>query len=236
MYLTVNQDQDYAVEGTINIDNASPFRIVPSDGSHPNEFMLMYYSEKTPGKFQQLRRGSSTLNAHLQQAVRPVPRYLNAEASVRGKNSGPLHMVDRVDESCARLVLQSRIKSSQSKTVVDPNPWVSGREVYFIQCARRRFRKEGYFCVKFKPNRQSGPPHKTRIVPSTDVHNEHDKFMLFRLLPLSLKQQLKSPDADTEEADSQQEERQGTGKEELEMLSLHYRRFSEWRCASTRRK
>ena len=191
MYLTVNKDHDYAIEGTININNAAPFHIVPFDGSHSGEFMLVYYGEKSAGKSHQLRRGISTFDDHLQQAVQPVPRYLNAGTNIRGKNSGPLHMLDSVKECCARLVLQSRIKSRHSKTVEDVDPWLSGREVYFIRCTRRLFKK-GYLCVNFKAFRQNGPLHKTRIVPSTDSHDNENKFMLFRLLPYSLKAKLKS--------------------------------------------
>ena len=233
VYLTVNKDQNYSIEGTININKASPFHIVPSDGSHPNEFMMVYYGEKSFGRYQQLRRGSSSLNAHLEQAVSPMPKYLNADASVRGKNPGPIQVEMKVEESCARLVLQSRILTKKHQMVMDTTSWVNGREVYFIRCARRRFKKEGYLCMKFKPGQDHVPPYRMKIVPSTDAHNDENKFMLFRLLPVSLKQQMLPQ---IEMNDSSDDIPTGSSRLELEKLSVQYRRFSEWRTASRRGK
>ena len=137
VYLTVNKEEGYTIEGTINIAKASPFNIVPSDGSHPSEFMIVYYDEKNSEKHCLLRRGSSSLTSQFQHGIHPMPRYLNAEVNTMGRNPGPLQLSIHVDESSARLVLQSRVKSRKHRTVVDNNPWVSGREVYSIRCARR---------------------------------------------------------------------------------------------------
>ena len=229
VYLTVNKDENDSLEGTININKASTFHIVPSDGSHPNEFMIIYCSEKTSARRDQFRRGSSSLNVNLQQAVRPIPKYLNADASVRGKNPGPIQVEMKVKESCARLVLQSRVHTKKHQMVMDTTSWVNGRDVYFIRCARRRFKKEGYLCMKFKPGQDRVPPYRMKIVPSTDAHNDENKFMLFRLLPISLKQQMMPQ---IEMNDSSDDTPTGSSRLELEKLSLQYRRFSEWRTAS----
>ena len=230
VYLTVNKSQNYAVEGTLDINRASPFHIVPSDGSHPNEFMMVHYSEKATIRDRKLRRGSSSLNAHLQMAVSPMPRYLKANASMTGNNHGPLTMEMKIDETRARFILQSRIISKKHDKVMDTSSWVTGREVYFIRCARRRFKKDGFLCMKYKPSEGSSPPYRLKIVPSTEKHDENH-FMLFRLLPVSLKQQ---PESCTkmEETDIP---RPGDSLE-LEKLNLEYRRFSEWRTASRRTK
>ena len=194
---------------------------------------MVYYGEKSSGRYQQLRRGSSSLNAHLEQAVRPMPKYLNADASVRGKNPGPIQVEMKVEESCARLVLQSRVLTKKHQMVMDTTSWVNGREVYFIRCARRRFKKEGYLCMKFKPGQDRVPPYRMKIVPSTDAHNEDNKFMLFRLLPVSLKQQMVPQ---IEMNNSSDDNPSSPGKDELDKLNLQYRRFSEWRTASRRGK
>ena len=228
VYLTVNKSQNYAVEGTLDINRASPFHIVPSDGSHPNEFMMVHYSETATIRDQKLRRRSSSLKANLGMAVSTVPRYLKANASVTGKNHGPLTMEMKLDETCARLVLQSRIISKQHHMVMDTSSWVTGREVYFIRCARRRFKKEGFLCMKYKPSQEGLPPYKLKIVPSTEKCDENH-FILFRLLPLSLKQQ---PRPETEENDVPQP----GGHQELEKLNIEYRNFSEWRTASRHAK
>ena len=238
VYLTVNKDENDSLEGTININKASTFHIVPSDGSHPNEFMIIYCSEDTSSRRDQLRRGSTSLNVHLQQAVRSMPKYLNADTSVRGKNPGPIYMEMKVEESCAKLVLQSRVLTKKHQMVMDTTSWVNGRDVYFIRCARRRFKKEGYLCMKFKPGQDRAPPYRIKIVPSTDAHNEDNKFMLFRLLPVSVKQ-LMMPQI--ERNDSSDDTQTGSSDDtssrlELEKLSVQYRRFSEWRTASRRDK
>ena len=221
MFLRVDKDSDYSIEGTINLAKASAFHIVPSDGSHPNEFMLSFCDNKSNSKFQMLRRGSSSLNTELQQAVKPMPRFLNARANVTGKNHGPLQMSDQVEEGHVRLVLQSRVQSKKLRTIVDPTPWVTGRDVFFVRCARRRFKKEGYLCVKFRPGRENGPPYKLCIVPSMEAHNTENRFMLFRLMPVSIQNQLAPmlPESDVKEEES---------GDELSRLTDQYRRFSAY--------
>ena len=213
------------MEGTLDINKASPFHIVPSDGSHPNEFMIVYYNEKAACTVRdhKLKRGSTTLNAHLQMAVSPMPRYLKANTTITGNNHGPITMEMKVDETCARLVLQGRIASNKHHMIMDTSLWVAGREVYFIRCARRRFKKEGFLCMKYKPSLE-GLPYRLKIVSSTEKDDENH-FMLFRLLPLSLKQQSELY-TETDENDPQPGDHL-----ELEKLNLEYRRFSEWRTS-----
>ena len=116
--------------------------------------------------------------------------------------------------------------------VMDTSSWVTGREVYFIRCARCRFKKEGFLCMKYKPSQEGLPPYRLKIASS---HEKHDKnhFMLFRLLPLSLKHQHESYNIiNTDESDITQPGEQL----ELEKLDVEYRRFSEWRTASRHTK
>ena len=232
VYLTVNKEEGYTIEGTINIAKASPFHIVPSDGSHPSEFMIVYHGEKNSEGRRLLRRGSSSLTSLFHQTIRPMPRYLNAEVSTMGRNPGPLQLSMHVDESSARLVLQSRVKSRKHRTVVDNSPWVSGREVYSIRCARRRLKREGYLCMKFKPGRENRPAYCTSIVPSVNGQKEENTFMLFRLLPVSIRQQLLPTVTDENSDGGSDEEEQRKGRTELEELSKQYRRYSEWNVTS----
>ena len=105
--------------------------------------------------------------------------YLKANTSITGNNDGPITLEMKIDESCARLVLQSRVISKKRhQMVVDTSSWVAGREVYFIRCARRYFRKEGFLCMKFKPSQNGLPPYRLKIVSSTEKHGG-DHFMLF---------------------------------------------------------
>ena len=226
IYLTVNREEGYTIEGTIDVAKASSFHIISSDGSHPSEFMIVYYGKESLSH--QLRRASTSLTPYLFQAIHPIPRYLNAEGNTLGKNPGPLRLSMHVDEASARLVLQSRVKSRKHQTVVDNNPWVSGREVYSIRCARRRVKREGYLCMKFKPGRRNKPTYCTCIVPSIKRHSEEYKFTLFRLLPVSIKQALLPESGWSGSGADEQTE----GRKELEDLSTHYRRYSEWRADS----
>jgi hypothetical protein len=229
VYLTVNKSQNYAVEGTLDINRASPFHIVPSDGSHPNEFMMVHYTQNASIRAQELRRCSSSLNAYLHMAISPMPRYLKANTSIAGHNHAPLTLEMKIDETCARLVLQSRIISKKHHMVMDTSSWLTGREIYFIRCARRRFKKEGFLCMKYKPSQNGLPPYRLKIASSTDKHDENH-FMLFRLLPISLKQQAEPDTAELKE------DPQPGDHQEFEKLNLEYRRFSEWRTASRRVK
>jgi len=187
--------------------------------------MIVYHGEIESGRYHQLQSG---LKLHYQQAIQPMCRYLNAEVNSLGKNPGPLRLSMRVDESSARLVLQSRVKSRKHQMIVDNYPWVSGREVYSIRCARRRVKRDGYLCMKFKPGRRNKPTYCTCIVPSIKRHSEEDKFTLFRLLPVSIKQAL-LPESGFSGSGA---EEQSEGRKELEDLSTHYRHYSEWRAAS----
>ena len=106
------------MEGNLDINKASPFHFVPSDGSHPNEFMMVYYKKKVTLQDWTLRRESS----------RPMPKYLKANASITG-NHGPIIMNMKTDETCARFVLQSRIISKKRHNmVVNTSSWVNGQE------------------------------------------------------------------------------------------------------------
>ena len=66
--------------------------------------------------------------------------------------------------------------------VMDTSSWVTGREVYFIRCARCRFKKEGFLCMKYKPSQEGLPPYRLKIASS---HEKHDKKPLHALPSLA---------------------------------------------------
>jgi len=165
------------VEATQKVENASLFYVIPKDdGVHPYDFIIGYYGDK------QLTRMPSTLSLHDKQ-VESVPRYLNAPVNIVGVNPGPLHLQYEVQEKRSRLTLLSRLVKGYSP--VDTKAWVSGRDLFFINCARRTWKKDGYICVK----QITVPGQQQRLitacVSSVKNNNERDLWMLFRLLPAS---------------------------------------------------
>ena len=180
MFLTVNTDT-YTVAATEDVGNASLFYIFPNeDGKHPYEFVLAFYGDGQTA----LKRKTSTLTPVLDKSIDPLPRYLSAPVNVLGHNPGPLHLHLTAYESNARLTLHSRLVKKY--TPIDTSNWVLGREAFFINCARRRLKRDGYVCVK---QRQRGRQRQliTACVSSKRHHDDRTTWMLFRLLHPSVR-------------------------------------------------
>ena len=187
------------MEATRDIKQASAFYVFPNeDGGHSYEFIIGYYGDSR----KVLKRKASTLTSTPWPKMDPIPRYLHAPVGVLGNNFGPLHLKNHVLESQSRLTLHNRLLKHY--TPVDIAPWVDGRDVFFINCARRRAKRDGYICVKLVTSRGGGRPElTTACVPAKRFHNERDTWMLFRLLPVSLRDKPAVPAGDHNEPDVQ---------------------------------
>ena len=195
MFWSVNSDRDYAVEATRNIRNASLFYVIPNDdGENPYEFVLGYLGDNRS----LLKRATSTLTPLSKAQVQGLHRYLNARVSVSGGNPGPLHLQHHITESDSRLTLQNRLMKKSKP--VDTAAWVQGRETFFINCARRRLKRDGYICVKAIQTRGQ-VELITACVPSTSFHNDRNTWMLFRLLPGSYRDKPGALTTNTDEVD-----------------------------------
>ena len=180
-------DEDYTVHGTSNPRNASLFFIIPhDDGKHPYEFHIAYMGDSQ----QRLKRRVSSLTPVSKKPIEVVPRYLSAPVTVFGSNYGPLQLKYHV-YSESRLLLMSRI--SKKEGPISTQSWVQHREMFFINCARRKLRKDGYIAMT-RRWRRGEENWVTACLPSRHNHNERDVFMLFRLLPASHRDQT-SPEA-----------------------------------------
>ena len=180
IFWSVNKDNNYAVEATRKVENASLFYVIPNDdGAHPYEFIIGYYGDvpSQPGK------ALSAVSPPGKTEVEPIARYLNAPVNIVGENPGPLHLQYEVQEKRSRLTLLSRLVKGYSP--VDTKAWVSGRDLFFINCARRTWKKDGYICVKQITGWGQQPRLTTACVSSVKSNNERDLWMLFRLLPAS---------------------------------------------------
>ena len=197
----MDKDNNYAVVATRRIENASEFsirRVIPSDdGEHPYEFLIGYRGDETK---QNERRSSITVSAANIQ-MGSIARYLNTPVNFLGSNPGPLHLQYEVAERKSRLTLQSRLVKEYSP--VDTRTWTSGGDLFFINCSRRKLKRDGYICVK----RTRQQRLITACVPSVKSNFEPNTWMLFRLLPASYRDdKLSRHEANDEVDDSEEEE------------------------------
>ena len=195
----------HTVWATDDIRNASPFFIIPNDeGNNAYEFHIAYKGDDQC----LIRKQEVSTSSTPQHFTEQIPRYLSAPLTLCGVNAGSLQLKHHVLEE-SRLILENRI--GKDKGPVNPQNWVNGREVFFVRCARRSFKLDGYICVKqqrrggegewitacvpfkscVKQQRREGGEDEwiTACVPFKFLHNEQDIFMLFRLLPISYKEQ-----------------------------------------------
>ena len=130
------------VKATPNVSSASEFYLKPSGNPmHPEEFYICYFSSKHTEHDQQMFSDDVTT---MHDAKR-VPQYLQTPVSIFGSNPGPLEFGYHVRDRDTRLVLQSSVRKHHQPPV-SLSAWMSGNEICFIQCARRR--KNGYVAVK----------------------------------------------------------------------------------------
>ena len=183
-YWSVDRDH-FTVGATDNPLNASVFFINPNDdGKHPYEFQIAYSGDD----LHLLRRRISSLTTQCHSSLEPMARYLCAPVSLFGFNRGPLHLKNNVSSN-SQFLLGSRLKKDE---LVNTHAWVQGRDMFFINCTRRRGRRDGYLCTRLR--RRGGQEEwVTACVPSTHFHNEQDTFMLFRLLPASHRERTNLP-------------------------------------------
>ena len=169
---------NYEVRATNEINKASPFYIIPYENcTHPHEFHIAYMDENEPTDEQ--------LEAHTHPKKISPRRYLDADVSVFGTNSGPLRFVYHVSER-SRLLLFGRVDNGEGP--ISTTTWTQGDDMFFINCTRRRMKREGYIGMHL---------HRREWVSGCfarrSTHNERDTFMLFRLLPESCKSVCSKP-------------------------------------------
>ena len=126
LYLNVNGVGH--LRATSRKGDASEFYLKPSgNAKHPEEFYICY------------------LRTDMTEDAKRVPQYLQTPISIFGSNPGPLEFGYHIRDKETRLVLQSSVRKHHQPPV-SLSAWMSGSEICFIQCARRR--KNGYLAVK----------------------------------------------------------------------------------------
>ena len=167
LYWTV--DEFYHVTAVSKKENASKFYIKPSNHpKHPEEFCICYYDSDIV-ELQDKDQFDET-----KEFVEPIPRYLVTPTDAFGRNPGPLKLKYHVRSRDTRLNLVSCIRR-RHQTPVSLSEWISGREMCFIQCARRKHMK-GYIAVM----RNELYCYKTCCIHSRRNEDESRYFMLFQ--------------------------------------------------------
>lgn len=158
--------------------DASKFYIKPSSNpKHPDEFYICYYNDSNLHEVNTDDQFDET-----KEYTEPIPRYLKTPINALGNAPGPLPLAYHGKSKETRLILVSNFRRSD-QSPVSLSAWMSGREVCFIQCARRKTRR-GFIAV-----REVGGGYQTCCVHSKQIEDESMSFMLFQLV--------KTPDTKT---------------------------------------
>ena len=147
VYLKVTDDhnEEFEVQATQNIAEASKFYIVRLD--ERNYFNIVYEYSSERGVRRQLERQCG-------RSKPAVSMYLCAPVNWRGKmqRNKPLRMQLSGKASHTRMALHSR--KSKSFQPVKLTEWISEKEVFFISCQERSVSKlkGSYLCVYAQEN------------------------------------------------------------------------------------
>ena len=195
----MNKDEErhiYSVGATTNQAAASLFYIFPNDdGLHPYEFRIGWAGDNLE---RQLKHNPSlhALHPDTPGYMEPLFRYLDARVGFYGSNPGPLYLKSELHNQHSRLSLHNRVIGN-NKAATDTKVWSYGNEEFFINCARRRFKKDGFVAVKRirvrTGHRQVEERFVTMCLPNEKYHDEQNVWMLFRLFPASASLETEGP-------------------------------------------
>ena len=118
--------------------------------------------------------------------LKPVSRYLDTHASIWGYNYGPLKLKFNVNETDSRLVVISRTVEHYAPFGL--SSFTSGEDMFYIKNARRKWSKDGFVCVQQVVHKDSTKRFVSGVLPNISYQNDETVFMLFRLLPASLRE------------------------------------------------
>ena len=130
-------NKNFEVVCTDDPSKASQFYVIPNDDDD-DQFGIAYEAKSS------------------QQNVMPTTCYLSAPANLSGLNPGPLTVTERPTTEDLNLTIESRL--TRYSVPVDLDKWVSGEDIFYINCARRFIFSNAYVCVKqYKPLKKTAP-------------------------------------------------------------------------------
>ena len=203
LYLTVD-DERHVLLATSDISNASEFRIIPNDDKMGmNEFYIVYIKKRDEPEVKDSKGRRYSVLADIRddddEGHDSAALYVDAPLSlVWGENPGPLFIRDAVSQKTCRFALNERLLSDKGTEPIPLESWTSGKEMYYITCSRRAFRRNGYLAVKRLP---SGHQYITCCISDTLSHDNDSIFMLFRLIPRQQEPSAIDKDQETEVSD-----------------------------------
>ena len=201
---------DSKVMGTTKREQASLFYVIPTDeGRHPHEFYIGYMGDEMDALH--LPKGPANPISKVKQLA-PIPQYVMAELNMLGRCDGPLEVSAGAYRNQVRFSLHNSAakKSAALRTSVDTGKWAQG-EGFFINCARRVFKLDGYIAMtkaedpgstnkagngtnmEMTEIQKAGPQYSTACLTSIKNHNSKGTWMVFRLLPGEHKELKKDP-------------------------------------------
>lgn len=182
LYLTVSPFNN-AVLATRDISLASEFNIIPNDDQGgTNEFYIIFNKPNEDlCHTDVLARKYSVLESSASCSTKSIGLYLHAPVSICGDNPGPLFVCDIVTQKTSRFALNDRVVSDKGLNPVSLESWTNGSEMYYINCSRRPFRRDGYVAIK-KIDDVTRERYVTVCVSNTHSHDNENIWMLFRLL------------------------------------------------------
>ena len=131
---------------TDDVSEASEFFVVPCEEEGKRRHFSIFYNSKTKLKQR---------DAKPCMRVKPIARYLCAYVNFRGICDNPLELKLNAKESKSMLVLHDR--RSKHLHPVDLTDWINGKEIFYINCKHRAFKKDSYLSVTRHPSAESGP-------------------------------------------------------------------------------
>ena len=127
---------DSKIMVTNDLKEASEFFVVPAEESGHNRHFSIFHNSESKLKPPQTRP---------KMRIKPIPRYLCTYVNFRGVSDGPLELKLNAKESKSMLVLHDR--RAKHLHPADLTDWINGKEIYYINCKHRSFKKDSYICV-----------------------------------------------------------------------------------------
>ena len=150
VYWQVIKDRQ-EVQGTTEIKKASLFYIIKTDDSkHPHEFYIGYVGNDLSTL--EFPKGPADPKSKSRAVLAPIPQYITADLKMVGSSNQPLGVTAGTHKNHARFTLHSSAvrKYAFTRTPVDTDKWAEGGG-YFINCARRMFKLDGYVAMVRHP-------------------------------------------------------------------------------------
>lgn len=127
---------DNRITVTDDLSKASEFFVVPCEESGQSRHFSIFHNSESKLKPPDTRP---------KMRIKPIPRYLCTYVNFRGISDGPLELKLNAKESKSMLVLHDR--RSKHLHPADLTDWINGKEIYYINCKHRSFKKDSYICV-----------------------------------------------------------------------------------------